>query len=198
MTVLLNRRATLLVTPQGSTEALTIEGLRMQFTASKTLDKAPNTAEINVFNLSETSRKGMQTMGANVTLQAGYEDIASQAVVFSGNARYISHRLDGPDWVTKIECGDGEQAFAGDTVSEAFAEGTPIVKALEYVSKKMKVDKGNLGAQAKALGGVLKTGFVARGRAAAILERVLVADGFCLRAEPDDRPSRQPRVEHAQ
>jgi hypothetical protein len=178
MTVLLNRRATLIVTPEGSTDALAVQGLRMQFTASKTLEKSPNTAEIHVFNLAEKSRKGMQTIGANVVLQAGYEDEKSQAVVFSGNARYISHRLDGPDWVTKIECGDGEQAVGGDLVEETFAEGTPVVRALEFISGKLKVDKGNMGTQAKGLGRMLRSGFVAKGRAATVLERLLVAEGY--------------------
>jgi hypothetical protein len=178
MTVLLNRRATLIVTPEKSTDAFAVQGLRMQFSASKTLEKTPNTAEIHVFNLAEKSRKGMQTMGATVLLQAGYEDTDSQAIVFSGNARYISHRIDGPDWVTKIECGDGEQAVGGDMVDVSFAEGTPVVRALEYISGKLKVDKGNLGTQAKGLGRVLKTGFVARGRAAALLEKLLVSEGY--------------------
>lgn len=178
MTVLLNRRAVLLVAPANSREALSFEGLRMQFTAKKTLEKAPNTAEISVFNLAEKSRKALQAEGSHVLLQAGYEDMRSQAVVFSGDARLISHRLDGPDWVTKIECGDGEAALGGEQVDEAFAGGVRVFDVVAAMAKTLKVDKGNLASQAQALGRVFKGGFVAQGRAATILDRTLAAEGF--------------------
>lgn len=172
MTVLLNRRATLLV------GTLSIEGLRMSFTASKSLEKDPNTAEILVYNLAEKSRRAMQAKGATVILQAGYEATRSQAIVFSGDARLISHRLEGPDWVTKIECGDGEAAVAGTYVNESFAEGTVVFDVAEYLTRKLGIDKGNLGTQIHSLSRVLKGGMVAKGRAAAVLEKVLALEGF--------------------
>ena len=178
MTVLLNRKATLLVTAPGSSDALTIEGLRMQFSVKKTLEKTPNTAEVHVFNLAERSRKALQPRGASVILQAGYEDDASRAIVFSGEARFISHRLEGPDWVTKIECGDGEAATGGEDVDESFGPGVRAFDIIAAMTKRLKVQKGNLAAQATALGRVFRGGYVAQGRAATVLERVLAAEGL--------------------
>lgn len=171
MTVLLNRRATLIV------DGLAVEGLRTVFKIEKTLEKHPNTAEIAVYNLAEKSRRSMQRKGAPVLLQVGYET-ATQAIIFTGDARLIEHKVEGPDWITKIESGDAERAIAGAHMSESFAEGTRVLDIVGAAVREMGIDPGNIYARASELQRTMASGYTAHGRASQVLASVLAGEGF--------------------
>lgn len=119
-----------------------IEGVRVQFRVKKTLKKEPNTAEINVFNLAGTSRSRMQSRHAKVILQAGY--VSDTQVIFAGDSRTIDQIHAAPEWITKIQCGDGEKAYQFDTIVIAFAAGTKRLDAIKKVASNMALGRGNL------------------------------------------------------
>jgi hypothetical protein len=149
----------------------------MVFGVRKSDSKDPNTAEISINNLSATTRGQMQKKGAKVVLLAGYA--ANQAQIFSGDARSISHLRDGPDWVTKLQCGDGETSYAYDWITESFRAGTSVGAVLNRIAESMRVGLGNVRQQAARLSSEqFVHGYAAHGRASAELNRILHSRGY--------------------
>ena len=159
-----------------SNNAVEIEDMRVQFKVAKTLTKQPNTAEIMVTNLSEKTRAQVQGKGCRVILSAGYATTLAQ--IFSGDARLISHQQEGPEWVTKIECGDGERAYRHARVNESFKENTPVSSVVRTLVDRLGVDAGNALEKLNAFTGHYTQGYSAFGRAAKELDKVLKAWGF--------------------
>ncbi len=158
----------------GKTNDKQAPGLRVKFTATKTLKKEPNTAEITVYNLSETTRRSLQKAGVKIVIDAGYgKDLFR---VFSGDVRTVDHVREGPDWTTVFKCGDGERAYQFARVNESFAEGAPIGGVVGALIKKMGVDPGNP-AQTAGLKGNLNQGYAASGSTSAALDEILTSIG---------------------
>jgi hypothetical protein len=108
-----------------------IENLRVQFKVKRTLKKEPNTAEISISNLNENNRALFQQQHQKVILEAGYQN--SIARIFSGNSRYIDQVRDGADWITKIQCGDGEINYQYRRASQSFAPGTRVADVVQNI-----------------------------------------------------------------
>lgn len=85
---------------------LKFSGLRVTFKVSASTASKPNTAEISIYGLSETSRAACATQGAEVRLVAGYRDTA--ALVFSGQVTHGESSRQPGGWVTVIEARDGQ------------------------------------------------------------------------------------------
>ncbi len=156
--------------------AIEVKGLRVQFKVSKSLDKHPNTCEVSITNLSAKTRKDMQAKGARVIVSAGYKDTESQ--IFAGDARYIEHVRMGPDWVTKVQCGDGERAYQNGRVNGSWGPGTSIVDVLKSAAKSLFVDPGNLNQKVTNLSQQFVNGYAAQGKASVELDKVLAPTGY--------------------
>jgi len=159
-----------------------ITKLRVAFKVKKTLTKEPNTAEIRVFNLAESTRRKLQGKGVSTVLSAGYE--GNEAVIFSGDSRFIDHTREGPNWITKIRCGDGERAYQFQRFNASFGPGTSIADVIQASANALGLNTGNLN-DALALpfkGGrtVFRNGFSANGDAVDVLEKLLRGAGFSL------------------
>lgn len=122
-------------------DSLRVEGLRVAFKADKTLKPEPNTLDLKVYNLAKASRAQMQSKGAKVILQAGYQDHVE--VVFQGDARTIDHVRSGPDWITHVQCGDGERAYRNSRINASFAPGTKVQDVLRTLVKSLGLNSGN-------------------------------------------------------
>lgn len=127
---------------------LVVDSLRVVFHITKTLEKEPNTMHLEIDNLSDASRSKMKSKGMLVTLEAGYENpnlgTDTRAIIFSGTSRICDHKHENTQWETKINCGDGEQAFATARIAKSFASGAGLADVIKYVAGQMKVNLGNL------------------------------------------------------
>ena len=132
MTDLFQRRVRVLIGD------LSIEGLRVTFKAKKTSTKDPNTCEISIYNLSPEHRASLQKVGTVFVLEAGYGGQLQR--VFSGTVRWADSVREGPDWVSKVQSGDGEVPFRFSHVSESFAKGTPLGAVFRKVAEKTGLD----------------------------------------------------------
>jgi hypothetical protein len=121
---------------------LSFEGLRVSFKICKTLKKEPNTLDLKVYNMSERTRSALQRPKLKVILSAGYP--SNSAVIFSGEARTVDPVRDGADWVTHIQCGDGEREYQFARVSESFGPGTQIADVIRTCAKSLGINLGNL------------------------------------------------------
>lgn len=156
---------------------LQVTGLRAQLRVMKTAEKEPNTAAVTVFNLSEQSRAAMQKKGLKVIVEAGYTGTIAQ--LFSGDARQVDHVREGPSWLTKIQCGDGETAYQYATVSENFRPGTAFGDVFAKVARATGWDVTDATATVRAaVPTVFRQGYAACGRASAEVDRLLRGRGL--------------------
>jgi hypothetical protein len=112
------------------------EGLRVQFKVEKSPTLNPNTADISIYNLADSSRRRLKNVDALVTLEAGRPN--DVGVIFKGNARTIDHVRHGPDWVTHIQCGDGEAAYRFSQANQSFKIGTSFADVATYLAKQLQ------------------------------------------------------------
>lgn len=153
------------------------DGLRVQFKVKKTTTKEPNDCEVSVFNLSEQHRAALQAKGTPVLVEAGYEDTTS--LIFSGISRYIDHTHSGGDWVTKIQCGDGERAYRYAHVAESFRPGTRVADVFAKVASAMEIDATEaISAVRSMVPEQFAQGYSAFGKASTEVDRLLVARGL--------------------
>jgi hypothetical protein len=156
-----------------------ITGLRVAFSIKKTLKPEPNTAEIRVWNLNAERRKSIKDRHVACVLTGGY--LESAGLLFSGDARFITHTQTGPDWVSKIVCGDGERAYSLDRVSASFGPGTPVAAVMDSVAGTLQgISTGNVKQALAGVGGVFKNGFAAADNSFKTLQSLSRSQGLNL------------------
>jgi len=112
----------LTITPPGESGRQFSE-LRCSFTISKTMRSSHNTASIYLYNLAPGTRKMMQAEDTLVQVEAGYQDRLS--TIFDGSVVTSRSALEGPNWVTSAECGEGVKALRDSRLQRTWKEGTP-------------------------------------------------------------------------
>jgi hypothetical protein len=160
---------------------LEVRGLRITFRAAKSLSSDPNTLDLRIYNLSATTRARMQKKSVAVVLAAGYE--GSSEVIFSGDARTIDHVREGAEWMTHVQCGDGERAYQTARSAFSFKAGTSVQALLNQVIGDLPVNTQDAlravktGQFALAFE-KLQQGYTAQGRSVRELDRALAAHGI--------------------
>lgn len=159
-------------------ESLVTSSLRVTFNITKTLEKEPNKAEVQITNLADASRKRLQKKFMPVVVQAGYAE--SIGTLFSGDSRIVEHTREGADWNTKLHCGDGERAYNYARVNESFGPNTTVETVLRTVAASLSLNPGNLSDVLSQPGKVqvFKHGFVAFGPASQVLDKAARAAGL--------------------
>src|ERR1700740_436875 len=90
-------------------KGISISDARIQFDVAKTVQPAPNTGIIRIFNLSPDNENKIKTEYDDVLLNAGYE--GSVKLIFRGNIKHVYRYRDGNDFITEIEAADGDKDF---------------------------------------------------------------------------------------
>jgi hypothetical protein len=158
-----------------------ITDLRVAFKVEKTLKREPNTLDLTIYNLAESTRKALQESGAFVRLQAGYPGAIEQ--IFTGDAVTITHSHNGADWITRLQSADGSKRIRTARVSESFSPGTSIVDVAKNLARATGLLPGN--SNEKLSVGSVRTrvteffkGYVASGNAADELDKVIKTMGL--------------------
>jgi len=115
--------------------------VRVQFTVTKTLHIAPNTMDLKVTNLSPANRRQMRDASSLVIFEAGYTPPTGQstkAILFQGIARTVDHAREGPDWVTHIQCADGELGYRFAWANYSFGPGTAYWQVATTIVKQLQ------------------------------------------------------------
>lgn len=142
--------------------------------------RAPNVAEIRVWNLAPNTRAQIE-QGGTVILHAGFED---PPLLFRGDSRRVWTEADGlVDWVTVIQGRDGGRAYSEATFSQSYIPGTQVVRVLRDVIDVMEIGVGNLDEFASAYAmrngsTTFPDGYVAHGRASRVLNDLVRAGGL--------------------
>lgn len=137
------RKCNLIVADEAG-KGLDLSELRIKFAIKKTDGQTPNTANIRVYNLSETSANKIQKEFTTVLLQGGYE--SNYGVLFSGNSKRISRgQENNTDSFLEIQAADGDDAYNFSVVNATIAAGASQRDQIEAAAKVMKgrgVDMG--------------------------------------------------------
>jgi hypothetical protein len=116
--------------------------IKIAFNISKGISSSANTAEIEIWNLQESSRNSMGKEFDEITLEAGYMPPQGGAgnvgVIFKGNIRDVEHTRDGSNIITRISCGDGDKALRRATISKSYRKGTPVKEVVEDIYKELE------------------------------------------------------------
>lgn len=116
-------RACSLVVGSNSGSGLDLGELRITFKTKKGDMETPNSAEINVYNLSEATASKIQREFTQVALSAGY--VGNVGLIFRGNIRQVrTWRENGVDTVLAILAADGDRAYNFATVNTTLAAGS--------------------------------------------------------------------------
>jgi len=115
--------------------AIKISDLRVTFRVEKSLQKEPNTAEVEIFNLNANSRALTQSKPIAFRLEAGYDGDAQ--LLFVGDVNWSNSRCQGADWVTKLQCGDGSRAYNYATINKSYRAGTSSLEVMRDVAGSM-------------------------------------------------------------
>lgn len=115
-----------------------IEGLHIQFSVEKSLDKSPNPSTVRIDNLNEQSRRLVARSPVAAIVEAGYDGQLHR--VCMGDVRWSQSRRVGSDWQTEMQLADGGRAFALARVNATYGAGTPISFAVKDALKEMGID----------------------------------------------------------
>lgn len=109
-----------------------IKDLQVRFEVTKTLLGIPNSARIDIYNLSEKTRANIQTKLAKVTLNAGYK--GNSRLIFSGQIRNIFDIREKTDRVTTIYAADGERDWRDSRFNKTLSENITLQSAVEQLA----------------------------------------------------------------
>ena len=129
------RSASLTIGKPNALTAISIKDLRITFEISKVESKDPNTAKIEVFNLSEDTRKKIETeqLGDNIILYAGYLDGEGEQLLFSGDVVSVTHKIIRPNVVTTIMANDGANSLGSSKISISKNKGVSARSILQTI-----------------------------------------------------------------
>jgi hypothetical protein len=157
-----------------------VEGLRFQFTVTRTSKPEPDTLELTLSNLAPETRARIQK-GTRIILNAGYAD--SVTALFVGHVRRHKSKREGSSMVTQLKCGDGDAAYSEASTSVSLAKGATLAQAVTTMADAMGVDatealarvqKGDIPPQARTY----SRGFAANGKASVVLTKMLDRAGL--------------------
>jgi hypothetical protein len=109
-----------------------VSNLRVAFSVFKSESWSTNTANIRIYNISESKRNLLNSYGDQVTLNAGYRLETGAQVLFRGNTSLVSHVFAEPEVITVLDCGDGEKSLNLILAKASFGENTPARQVIEF------------------------------------------------------------------
>lgn len=157
--------------------ALEVQDLRVQFNIEKHLGSEPNTFDVTITNLSESSRGFFEQRPFHVQLQAGYGDDLHH--LCRGDVRFAQSVRRETDWETSLQVADGDRAYRHARVNRSFGAGVTLETALREVVASMG---GELPASSLTLARALATqqanGLTLYGSSSTALTRLLAPHGL--------------------
>lgn len=139
--ILFDRKIELTIGKRGQ-NGFTYKDLRVVFKVEKSLNSKPNKSEIKVYNLTKDNRSKAEQSGNVVLLKAGYGDKIES--IFTGDVAKAKTQLEGVDYVTTFELGDGEFLFKTAKADISFSKGTDLKEAITGILNQVGFKFGDL------------------------------------------------------
>ena len=94
------------------------------FTVKRGNTSEPNSAQVSVFNLTETKRSAASKEYSRIWIDAGYN--IEPINIFAGNITHSSSGYAGADYLTTIEATDGGLAYSKGSINTSYPPNTSI------------------------------------------------------------------------
>lgn len=149
-----------------------ITDLRMTFDIKKSSDENPNTAKIEIYNLNPEHQNLLLKEWADIQLMAGYK--GAERLIFSGQIRTATPKIQGTDRIITIESGDGDREILRGFVNKTLTKGCTANQVVAECQSSMF---GVPNAHKDSLDTVYARGRVLSGRASDVLTKQTKQDG---------------------
>jgi len=165
--------------------------LRVTFKIEKTIQRDPNTADLQIYNLSKDSRAALgapdptkialKQTGIPTVIEAGY--FGNTSLIFSGNVEYSATNRAGTDWVTTLQSADGGKQLRSSRINVSFDSSTLLKDVLKTAADSLGVGLGNItqeldkGAPRSSAQQYVK-GLVLSGQTSNELDKIIKRAGF--------------------
>ncbi|WP_406858485.1 hypothetical protein ABEG18_12995 [Alsobacter sp. KACC 23698] len=125
------------LTISGKGGSLTVDQLKIEFSAAMSIGSKQNTATISIWNLTKSHRKMLGEEFDKIELKAGYEG-GPIGTIFKGDIRDVTTTKDGEAEVkSELDCGDGDEGVNKGAISETVPAKTKPKAIIEKLVKKM-------------------------------------------------------------
>jgi hypothetical protein len=113
--------------------------LHIGFSIDKDTTKESNKAKLEIYNLSDATRKKIEVPDTEVEIYAGYERAGGAVLAFKGTVTYGSTKDSGTDCVTTLDLADGTKAMRDSYCSLSYAPGTSAKTIIQRCANEMGV-----------------------------------------------------------
>ena len=128
------RKARVTLSGQGGSTIInpgdeTDDQIKIEFQVTRDMSGSASTAAITIYNLAKPTRDAMGQEFDTIELEAGYippSGATNVGTIFKGSIRDASHKREGNEIISKVECGDGDKAFRQATISKTYPKGTKV------------------------------------------------------------------------
>lgn len=113
--------------------------LHIGFQIDKDTTKESNKAKLEIYNLSDTTRKKIEVPDTEVEIYAGYKKAGGAILAFKGSVTYGFTRDAGTDCITTLDLADGTKAMRDSYCSLSYAPGTSAKTIIQRCASEMGV-----------------------------------------------------------
>ena len=113
--------------------------LHIGFQIDKDTTKESNKAKLEIYNLSDATRKKIEVPDTEVEIYAGYEKAGGAILAFKGSVTYGFTRDAGTDCITTLDLADGTKAMRDSYCSLSYAPGTSARTIIQRCANEMGV-----------------------------------------------------------
>ena len=113
--------------------------LHIGFQIDKDTTKESNKAKLEIYNLSDATRKKIEVPDTEVEIYAGYEKAGGAILAFKGSVTYGFTRDAGTDCITTLDLADGTKAMRDSYCSLSYAPGTSAKTIIQRCANEMGV-----------------------------------------------------------
>lgn len=113
--------------------------LHIGFQIDKDTTKESNKAKLEIYNLSDATRKKIEVPDTEVEIYAGYEKAGGAILAFKGSVTYGFTRDAGTDCITTLDLADGTVAMRDSYCSLSYAPGTSAKTIVQRCANEMGV-----------------------------------------------------------
>jgi predicted Rdx family selenoprotein len=132
-----------------------ISDLRVKFKIVKTLERNPNRAEVQIYNLAPKTKSLLEAKNTKLRVSIGYlgltpegktaalvESSSTVETVLIGDVTKAVHKGEFPDIITKIEVGDGTNKHRNSRHDKGYPPGTKFKQVVRDVVDSMGLGHG--------------------------------------------------------
>jgi hypothetical protein len=135
----LYRRILSLAVGEPGGEGVVLDGVRVRFNCVRTEKEEANTLELEVFNLTKSTRSKFETTDNRVVLQAGYATTGLKLLAI-GDIVFGSTEYAHPEIITSVNARDGGRALRDARASVSYEPGVSAMTMVNDLVKRLDVD----------------------------------------------------------